>query len=146
MEIGKMFKFNLNKKDYKKAAVLILLVVIGIFLLVSGNSPNRDKDIYDERTYVEELENKIESVLEKIDGVGSCDVVVTLENSGEAVYSSVSFSTSPQLIKTNQPTVRGVAVVFEGADNPSVQNDVINTVKSLTNVSASKISVSKKSS
>ena len=60
------------------------------------------------------------------------------------MYASVGYSSSPTLIKTNQPKIRGVAVVIDGADDVSVQNQVIATIKSLTDVSSSRISVSKK--
>ncbi len=141
-----IFKFDLKRQDYKKIIILLLAVAAGIFLMLFGGSSGTAKDIYDERVYVEELENKLENVLKSIDGVGDCSVAVTLENSGEAVYSSVSYSSSPMLIKTNQPKIRGVAVVIDGADDVSIQNQVISTIKSLTDVSSSRISVSKKTS
>ncbi len=139
-----IFKFDLKNQDYKKIIILILAVAVGVFFMLSGGGSDTTKDIYDERVYVEELENKLETVLESIDGVGECSVAVTLENGGEAVYSSVSYSSSPMLIKTNQPKIRGVAVVIDGADDVSVQSQVMLTIKSLTNVSSSRISVSKK--
>ena len=139
-----IFKFDLKQQDYKKILILFLAVAIGILLMLFGGSNGKTEDIYDERVYVEELENKLENVLESIDGVGECSVAVTLENNGEAVYSSLSYSSSPMLIKTNQPKIRGVAVVVDGSDDVSVQNQVIATIKSLTDVSSSRISVSKK--
>ena len=139
-----IFKFEINKKDYKKIAILFLAVIAGVMLMITGNSKETGKDIYDERVYVEELENKLENVLKSIEGVGECSVAVTLKNGGEAIYSSAVYSSSPILIKTNQPEIRGVAVVIEGADDVDIQNHVISAVKSLTDVSSSRISVSKK--
>lgn len=139
-----IFKFDLKNQDYKKIIILIVAVAVGIFFMLSDRGSDINEDIYDERVYVEEMENKLETVLESIDGVGECSVAVTLENGGEAVYTSVSYSSSPVLIKTNQPKIRGVAVVIDGADDVSVQNQVMLTIKSLTNVSSSRISVSKK--
>ncbi len=139
-----VFKFDVKNQDYKRILILIVAVVAGVVLMLFGSSNGATKDIYDERVYVEEIENKLENVLKSIDGVGECSVAVTLENSGEAVYASVGYSSSPTLIKTNQPKIRGVAVVIDGADDVSVQNQVIATIKSLTDVSSSRISVSKK--
>ncbi len=139
-----IFKFDLKNQDYIKIIILILAIVAGVFMMLVGGSEETTKDIYDERVYVEELENKLENVLKNIDGVGECSVAVTLENNGEAVYSSVSYSSSPVLIKTNQPKIRGVAVVIDGADDVYIQNQVITAIRSLTDVSSSRISVSKK--
>ena len=47
------------------------------------------------------------------------------------------------LIKTFEPKIRGVAVVCDGGDNPTVQQQIYSTVGAVLNVSTARISISK---
>ena len=47
------------------------------------------------------------------------------------------------VIKVFEPTVKGVAVVAQGADNPTVKNAILQTVCALFDISSAKVSVEK---
>ncbi len=140
--------------------VLIMLSDMSIFNTVSKEKT----DEYSYDNYVAQLENKCENLIEKIDGAGECDVMITLKNSKENVYAKNSeetqnegsFSSSyeyvlykdengetPAMIKQYYPQVMGVAVVCSGADNATVRESIISLLSSVFDISSSKISVSK---
>ena len=121
----KLKSFGMNR--------LLICLLIGIFLLViciptsskkAGNEEGMSKtaEIVND-TEVELLEQRLEEMLKKIQGVGQVEVMITV--SGEY----------------NQ--VEGVAVVAEGADIPQVKQDIMETAQALFPVAAHKIKVCK---
>lgn len=74
--------------DSKKIKIIVAVGLIGIVLifasdLLAGNEKKAKNDnegsiSYEE--YTEELENKLVQLISSIDGVGECQVMVTLEN------------------------------------------------------------------
>ncbi|MBQ3593214.1 MAG: hypothetical protein II982_02500, partial [Clostridia bacterium] len=56
-----IFKFDLKNQDYKRIIILIVAVAVGIFFMLSDRGSDINEDIYDERVYVEEMENKLET-------------------------------------------------------------------------------------
>ena len=114
------------------------------------------------------LENKIQSYIEKIDGAGKTEVIITLSETTEYIYATddkdvrKNNSNSDDatiekdyviiennnndvglLIKTIEPKVRGVAVSCEGGDNAKVQQQIFSTIEALLDISTSNISISK---
>ena len=119
------------------------------------------------REYERNTEKRLEQILSQIDGIGSCSVMITLKSSEESVFSrnreftaqsgEGSHSTSekndyvivddageaPVLEKENEPEIRGVIVVCEGASNPAVKEAVTESLKAALGVSVSNICVVK---
>ena len=98
------------------------------------------------------------SVIQKIDGVGRADVVLSLSTQGACDYAYETKSQTigdkvvetstlvlvkgePLVVKTYPPAVSGVVVVADGADDPIVRYKIINVVVTLTNVSAENVRV-----
>ena len=158
------------KTSDKKVRVLVIIGLIGIVLIMlsdvsffsSDNKKSSDDYSYDE--YVCNLEDKCEKLIESIDGVGECKVMITLRDTKESIYArnseesrnDSSFSNSyeyvlykaddgetPILVKQYFPKVLGVAVVCNGADNAAVKERIISLLTSVFDISSSKISVSK---
>ncbi len=158
--------------DSKKVKIIIAVGLIGIVLIFmsdifndSDKSENNIKEntySYDE--YTENLENKLKNVIADIDGVGECEIMITLQNTNENVYatdveiqdngSSASqkdeyvlydsdSGESPVLIKEYLPQVQGVTVVCTGGDIVTVREKIINCVTSLFNIPTNRVSVSK---
>lgn len=72
---------------------LILLSLAAILLVVSSFLPGErrsagatDTDTFSAEAYGQELETRLEKILSSMEGVGSCRVMVTLENRGETYY------------------------------------------------------------
>lgn len=158
--------------DSKKIKIIVAVGLIGIVLifasdLLAGNEKKAKNDnegsiSYEE--YTEELENKLVQLISSIDGVGECQVMVTLENTTESVYatdveiknddSSVNQKDkyviydsengeTPVLIKEYLPKVQGVTVVCTGGDNTAVKEKIIESVTSLFNIPTNRVSISK---
>ena len=109
-------------------------------------------------------------ILEKIDGAGEVEVMITLESCYENVYAK-GYSTQSDVdeagaqsqiteeyvivkngssteeclvVKVYEPKIKGVAVVAEGADNAQVKKAITDTVCALFDISSNKVSVIKK--
>lgn len=114
----------------------------------------------------EELSQQLEALLEKIEGAGSVSVMITFDSSYETVYaydytesldqdddsSSNNYKSeyiiidedsneNGLIIKSIYPTIRGVAIVCDGADSAVVKQRIISTVSALFDISTTKISV-----
>ncbi len=159
------------EKDSLKVKIIVAIGLIGIVLifasdfLVKSDIQNvKEQENINYTEYVSNLEKKLTDVISSIDGVGNCKVMITLENSSENVFatdtekknddSSVNTKDqyviydsekgeTPVLIKEYFPKVQGVTVVCSGGDNKIVREKVINSVSSLFNITANRISVSK---
>ncbi len=160
------------KSDERRIKIIVTVGIIGVILLVvSSAAQNKTPDKKSESiadidytSYCSKLEEELKEVISSIDGVGKCEIMITLENSSENVYAtdneirSDSASSSsrdeyvlidsngvqqPVLIKEYYPKVQGVSVVCSGGDNSKVKAEITDTVTSLFNISANRVSVSK---
>lgn len=162
----------------KKLKILVIAGLAGVLLLlVTEYAPKSENKTKSEDTETEQssfsqyeirAEERLESILSKIEGIGSLSVMVTLENSGKKVYtadeessysaqdSNTSSDSSRKYVlidgsdgdeglesESITPNVRGVIVVCEGADNSIVRENVISAVSAAFNISTSNISVVK---
>ena len=106
------------------------------------------------------LEQRITALLEEVEGVGDCRVLVTLECDEQAVYAADTtrtegggtLSESYLTVDTDdgpvglmltriQPTVRGVAVVCRGAEDPAVCQRVQAVVATAFHISERRVCV-----
>lgn len=163
---------GLMTQDSKKIKIIVAVGLIGIILIFAsdifaGSSENSSSDKSEKisyEQYTQQLENKLTDVISSIDGVGDCRVMITLENSTESVYAtdvetkSDDSSTNqkdeyviydsqdgetPVLIKEYLPKVQGVTVVCTGGENIAVKERIIESVTSLFNIPANRVSVAK---
>ena len=114
--------------------------------------------------YKSSLEQELRDVISAMDGVGACEVMITLNETNENVYAQNSSEKTeenkseyeseyvihngengddPILIKQYFPQVKGVVVVCEGGDDIRVKENIVNSVTALFNFSSNRISVSK---
>lgn len=114
--------------------------------------------------YKSSLEQELRDVISAMDGVGACEVMITLNETNENVYAQNSSEKTeenkseyeseyvihngengddPILIKQYFPQVKGVVVVCEGGDDIRVKENIVNSVTALFNISSNRISVSK---
>lgn len=160
-----------REKMIKIIVAVGIAAIIGILLSesfsggTSAKAESKSSTSQTQSEYEKQLEKKLTSVLSQIDGIGSCKVMVTLDTSGESVYSADeddSSSTdensqsneksvhhvivdnngeSPVLEKEIQPKVRGVIVVCGGADDVYVRQAVTDCLVAGLGVSSANISV-----
>lgn len=162
---------------------LILILVAMIFLVFSfmGGDDNKDEAIkemetsecitdYDDvNTYIKKQEEKLENMLNMVEGVGKAEVMITVSTSvnknvlKEKQYEKQSDGTDlvysedvrtvyvndeagneiPYVINEEMPKIEGVLVVAQGADDIYVKEKIINIIKALFAVNINKISVTK---
>ena len=111
-------------------------------------------------SYEKDIEERFKNLIESIDGVGKVQVLVTIDSGDEKVYATESKKTenneeksyvlvdiegsdSGLLLKIAQPEIRGVAIVCQGADSPTVRNAVVGAVTSVLGISSNRVNVSK---
>jgi stage III sporulation protein AG len=162
---------NVLPTDSKKVKIIVAIGLIGIVLVLASEMFENDSskqevesDSISYEEYTAQLENRLTELISSIDGVGQCQVMITLENTTESVYATdieiknddsslnekneyVIYDSddgeTPVLIKEYLPKVQGVTVVCSGGDNTAVREKIIESVTSLFNISTNRISVSK---
>lgn len=168
-----LFENLKNLKIGKKNIVLVAVAILIIFLLLISEflTPDNTENISKENTeiyssqYIEKTEKELETLLENISGAGEVKVMITLENCYENVFAKgYTEKTDSQkseseeeyiiikngsnteeclVVKVYEPTVKGVAVIAEGAGNTQVKNAITQTVCALFDISTAKVSVEK---
>lgn len=147
----------------------ILLIVFSEFDIDNSTDEkiekNSTKNAYD---YCNYLESEVGDIVSSIEGAGEVRVMITLAETTEYVYAQNQNGTkksnkesensdnksnfviiekdnndSGLLIKTFEPKIRGVAIVCDGGDDPTVQQQIYSTVSAVLNVSTARISISK---
>ena len=123
----------------------------------------------EQRDYVASLEERITSIISSIDGAGATRVMITLESGSEQIFlhnndygedldsdGSGNVEIKDEyiivdsgdgengiVVRIEEPKIRGVAVVCEGAGNASVKAEIIATVTALLDISSARVSVAK---
>ncbi len=162
-----------NNKKLALIVIAGFMIIALIFISeVDFNTVNSEKiEVTDEMStedYCAYLEEKVTEIIECIDGAGKTKVMITLSETTEYIYATndkntrksndVSNDTTFEndyviiekdnndtglLIKTIEPKVRGVAIVCEGGNNSTVQNQIYSAISAVLNISTSRISISK---
>jgi stage III sporulation protein AG len=178
------FKAKIRKiTDSKNRVKLIMVVgIIGMVLIMLSDilpqkEESEEKEVLqtelsenDETDlYKKSIEEQLKTLLEEIEGVGECDIMVTVEGTTEYVYaeniseytdsetdrqsdkyeSSIVFTEkdgekSALVKKIIKPQINGVAVVCEGGGNVAVNERVLKAVSTALNISTGKICVEAK--
>ena len=184
------FKIDKEKLNLKGIGMdkLVVMVLCGIVLIWCSMPEKEESDInekqqnseisYNMDQYEKDLERRLKELLEKVDGVGAVEVMVTIKNTKEKVvltenpYSKSLLNetdaeggsrvsqeeskdsntvyvtddngnTVPYVVNEIMPEIEGVAIVAKGGETPLVKEKIINVVKSLFDIEANKISISK---
>lgn len=151
------------------AAAVMILLLLSTVSCESKTAPHENAAAFEDAAQIEAaLEERLVALLEKIDGVGSVSVMVTLDRSSEKLYEKdektqtntkldpeggtenntreteavlAGSSKEPLQIGTVQPVVRGAAVVCTGASDPVIREKVANTVAKALNIGISRVYV-----
>ena len=171
--LNNLKKIKIGKKNIVLIiiAVLIMLLLFLSELLTENNAETVSKEnteLYSSQ-YIEKTEKELEALLENISGAGEVKVMITLENCYENVFAKGyveknDIKTDSQkseseeeyiivkngsnneeclVVKVYEPTVKGVAVIAQGAGNTQVKNAITQTVCALFDISTAKVSVEK---
>lgn len=172
-----------EKPDIKnKTKIIFILGIAGILLIfLSEIIPSGDKDTSKKSSsnntstcdetdaYKESTEKQLKELLENVNGVGECDVMVTVEGTTEYVYAQnqsefsdsdggkVSDKKENNIVvvekdgekqalvkKIIKPQISGVVIVCKGGGDLSVKERVLNAASTALNLPANKICVENK--
>ena len=162
-------KLNIDKKTGIIILVgLTLIIVLFISEIDFGTEDKIENEIVSDEKYCDYLEIKIKNFIEKIEGAGKTEVIITLSETTEYIYAtddkdirknnSNNDDTSLEkdyviiennnndvglLIKTIEPKIRGVAISCEGGDDINVQQQIYSTVEAILDIGTSDIAISK---
>ena len=170
--INKLRKIKLQKHVVLTVLAVVVFIVLLLSEFIKTEE-KESADVYNTSLcgaqYVKDIEKELESILSKINGAGDVQAMVTLESCYENVYAKGyktknehnenkdSTETSEEyiivkngsnneeclVVKVYEPTVKGVAIVAEGADNVNVKKAITETVCALFGISSAKVSVEK---
>ena len=145
-------------KNIEIYIALVLALVVVVIVFASSGVKNTSNNITADESYISQMEHKICSVVENIAGCGKATVAISYKSNEEQVYayetetttsngvtkqtsSIVTVKGEPLVTKTLPPTILGVVVVAEGADNPIVRLKIIEVVVTLLDVQQKDVQV-----
>ena len=169
MDIKKMPEIkNISKIGKEK---ILLLALAGIMLVGASYFENINvKTKTTSNSYETEMENKVEKLLENINGISKVSVVISFKSGSEKILqedvedssgkeknenrdninasskkSTVIFSGNngeePYIVKELYPKVEGIAITAKGISDEKKKGQIINMLSALFDVPIHKISV-----
>lgn len=155
----------MNNFGKKKILLFALIAILGIIIIIISNFGGDAKaeevgvENLDPSKYAKEIEEKVESLCNRVDGVRSTYAVVTLKGGYRAIYATDSQSGTSSsknatviigsgtnekalLLGYENPEIAGIGIVCSGGDDYNVRKDIISIVSSALGVSSNKIFVS----
>ena len=154
------FNFLEKIKENKILKFTIIAILLIIFILLTFSNTKNSDESNDgvSQNYTSEIESKLENILSKIDGVGKVNVAITIDGTSERVIAMKKTSTensgkitteeTPILVngktvtlKELNPTIVGVLIVAEGAENLAVLKKIQQATTSLLDVNINKIEI-----
>ena len=119
--------------------------IIGIALIFIssyvdfGSFTDSSKNEFSVDSYSQQIENGLSSAISKIEGAGKTKVMLTMENSKELVYIDGTTTKTKEI----QPLIRGVLVLCEGGDDPTVVERITQAVTKTLGISSAKVCIAK---
>lgn len=126
-------KLETNPKNNKKNINILIVVLVGVLFLIAGSTFKKDsvmsknedpknKQTQEEKIetenddYERETQNKLKTTLEKIDGVGKVEVMITFESGEEKVPAvNINNSTNKSVEKDTEGGTRNTTQENEGS-------------------------------
>ena len=152
--MGKIKQFLSKFKTIKNIELYVALALALVVLIVAILSPTNQNTLQKDastQSYIDEMENKLITVLGDIEGCGKVEVAISYATDGKKVYayettskqdgntiqqtsSLITIKGEPLLIQTLTPTILGVVVVASGANSPLVRYKIKQAVVTLLDI------------
>ena len=154
---------KLKKIKHIGLYLALFLAVVTLSNLKEENpSTNLDTNIQkfsSSSEYITWLENKLENVLGKVKGAGNVEIILTLDKGFEYVYateeeikelaSGGSVTTTKVVLVNGQPvleeeifpSIKGIVVVSQGAEDVGVRLNLLSALQTVVSVDSSKITI-----
>ena len=157
-----MDTINKLKQLAGKYAYVLIVIFAGLFLMLLPGKEKANPEPYVEiPKEVNSMQDNLEAILSKIEGVGRVQVLLTEAQGSRTIYVQDE-STSQDSLKTDAviitdssrsqtglvcqvlpPVYQGAVIVCQGGDDPSVRLAVVEAVCDATGLSADRITVTK---
>lgn len=158
---------NTNSKQKSKLLILLLVLCgfLGICLVLFGGQKGSDSTVgkeglqeMDPDDYAKRVEEQVEELCNRIDGVSGTYAVVALKGGFKALYASdlqqgssnkknqtvvIGSGSDEQglLIGYENPEISGIGIVCSGGDDYNIRKDIISMVSSAFGLPSNKIFV-----
>lgn len=170
LRIKELFKAEKRVRILAVFGVLgiLLLGLSEIFPKYQTEKKSEETKAQTETDFCTETEQKLSALIAQMEGAGRVQVMLTIESSDEKIYAADEKTNAKNdgnteqksydskyvlvdgdsgdtgiLLKTNAPKVKGIIIVCDGGDNPSVENQITNAVSAALGIGANRISVLK---
>ena len=159
----------------KKYRAVLAVLLAGVLLLASGHSGKAEQtqtagaDISTSQEFdLNDFQQELEARLTAIDGAGRVSLMLSLDQTEEAIYavntrqtsgsdsrslesdvsvvSNGSYGETPVTVKNVLPVFRGAVVLCDGADDAAVRLAVTQAVSTVCGIGADKVTVLKMAS
>lgn len=145
----------------KKYRYILLIVLAGIFLMMTPQNEEKENVIPTEITEKKDVQDSLEEILEQISGTGKVEVLLTYAAGEEICYqvnedrsaddvrrdtvliTDVDRNETGLIKQVNPPQYLGALVVCQGADNANVKLSIVKAVMSVTGLTSNQITVLK---
>lgn len=157
-----------------KIKIIIFIGILGIVLIflsefMGSDERSKKAEIKSSssasyETYAQDMEKKLKNILEKIEGVGKAEVMITVSGTEEYIYAQEEkvkngekdFSSESQYVmigsggekqallkKVVNPQISGVVIICEGGDSNIVKEKVYSSISAVFNIPSNQIYVAK---
>jgi stage III sporulation protein AG len=159
-------------KSIKHLEIILALVVVAIILLVysfSLDKKNKEETTTTKNTYdLYAVENNLEEILSEIDGAGKVSVLIYFDGTTEIITATNvettttgdgtnkvveetktpvlvnnNGSSDPIIVKEVMPSIKGVIIVAEGANDIKVRLNLLNATTTALKIDAEKVEIFK---
>jgi len=143
----KIFK---NQKNKKYIMFALLCGVLLMLMPTCANKTECDQPRDIEEFSVHDEEERLKEVLSSIQGVGKCEVLLSVhtgtetvfaENEGETVIISNGSSETPVTVMKRFPEYQGAVIVIGGYSDANVRFDILSAVMSYTGLGTDRITI-----
>lgn len=158
ISLNRIFKIF---KEKKSLIFIFCMLIAGVLLMVFGGdigSGGGNTDKKQSELLNKELEDRVSDICEEIYGVSNVSVMITIDTYNEQVYAKNLQAmregereeeradyviTSNGLVPTMEklPSVRGIAVVCDGGDEPSVKLKLTEMLCALFSIPSSAVCI-----
>lgn len=165
-------KTDLGKYLNKTNIAILFMVGLLVFIIAlptKKTSPKSESETLqsntsEETNYRNTMENELEEILSKVQGVGKVEVLISLKSSEKQIVEKDTSSReddmeqttvyeegteggqSPYVRQFTYPEVEGILVIADGGDNAIVEEEMKEAVKALFDIDTHKIKIMKRNS
>ena len=130
---------NIRKIIIIEGIIGVLLIFLSSYIDIGAAAEKKEDGEFSVTTYSTEIQSDLEGIISKIEGAGKTYVLLTIENSVEYVYLEDSTTKTKEI----EPLIRGVLVVCQGGNDPTVVESVTNAVTKALDISTAKVCIAK---